>query len=253
MYVPSMSEEYRPSKPPDYEIVAAEPPPYDEAIKLSPGILISLPSPSHSAHSMTPLLHDASRKASISSEIHPGSPPPPYHPSPARTHHSCNLNSSSSIISPTNDNCQMKAPHQAYHMSAEQEHLLGLMMRGQHQQQRSGDMSSSSNSNSESHLRIPLLTDGGDVFIHHSIPISNSSPPSTNNTTTTTSSFVLSSPTAITTTTSGSTTRNSEGGGGGVGCGNPINIDANGNHHQLHDSVIINSSSVILDLGTQTN
>ncbi|CAL8073586.1 unnamed protein product [Orchesella dallaii] len=44
MYVPSLQEDYRPTKPPDYEqIVAGEPPPYDEAIKLSPGAFITSP------------------------------------------------------------------------------------------------------------------------------------------------------------------------------------------------------------------
>ncbi|CAG7716033.1 unnamed protein product, partial [Allacma fusca] len=42
MYAPPMHEEYRPTKPPDYDVaVQGEPPPYDEAIKLDPGALFT--------------------------------------------------------------------------------------------------------------------------------------------------------------------------------------------------------------------
>lgn len=75
MFVPS-SDDYRPSKPPDYEIVAAgeaPPPNYDEALKLTPGPLMESgtpcnqqsicgPSPSHSS---CPLLISEESKKSI--------------------------------------------------------------------------------------------------------------------------------------------------------------------------------------------
>lgn len=51
MYVPTLHEEYRPTKPPDYEqIVGGEeafPPPYDEAVKLRPSEFFGTPTPSH--------------------------------------------------------------------------------------------------------------------------------------------------------------------------------------------------------------
>ncbi|OXA52174.1 hypothetical protein Fcan01_13311 [Folsomia candida] len=89
-------DNYRPSKPPDYEIVAAAgelpPPNYDEAIKLTPGSLIDPasrpisplcqscgPSPSHSTCPL--LLISKEPRKSIDAT---GSPPPPYHPSPTR-------------------------------------------------------------------------------------------------------------------------------------------------------------------------
>src|SRR3989442_1653133 len=51
MYVPNLHEEYRPTKPPDYEQIVggdeAFPPPYDEAVKLRPSEFFGTPTPSH--------------------------------------------------------------------------------------------------------------------------------------------------------------------------------------------------------------
>ncbi len=51
MFVPNIHEEYRPTKPPDYEQIVsgdeAFPPPYDEAVKLRPSEFFSTPTPSH--------------------------------------------------------------------------------------------------------------------------------------------------------------------------------------------------------------
>lgn len=54
MYVPTLHDDYRPTKPPDYEqIVAGDeafPPPYDEAVKLRPSEFFGTPTPSHHHH-----------------------------------------------------------------------------------------------------------------------------------------------------------------------------------------------------------
>jgi hypothetical protein len=92
MFAPPMHEEYRPCKPPDYEIVTGvhgEPPPYHEAIKLSPGALIQSnsdnncfsscsASPSHQ-YTIQPqhhLLPSPSSGNGTESGSH--TPPPPY-------------------------------------------------------------------------------------------------------------------------------------------------------------------------------
>lgn len=58
MYVPNLHEEYRPTKPPDYEQIVggdeAFPPPYDEAVKLRPSEFFGTPTPSHQGNGFPP-------------------------------------------------------------------------------------------------------------------------------------------------------------------------------------------------------
>lgn len=73
VFVPSLTEEYRPAKPPDYEqIVAGEPPPYDEAIKLSPGAFFG-PPPTTSCEV------DADQEETFASHLPPCQPSPSHH------------------------------------------------------------------------------------------------------------------------------------------------------------------------------